>query len=74
MSWTRKTSRRRRKNTNKTEVQYKGTYKFIPELKMQVKIKEGSTIKEWIEDYCKTNPDLRVILYPAYNIKFKKKK
>lgn len=74
MASTRRNPRRRRRNTNKTEIQYEGIYKFIPELKMRVKIKQGSTVKEWIIDYCKANPELRCILYPAYNIKLKKKK
>ena len=44
------------------------SWKYIKELKLQVSIKKGHTVKDWIIQYCRRNPFKKEILYKAYNI------
>jgi len=45
------------------------TYTFIPELKLNIKLKKGQTIDKWVRSYCRRNTHLKPILYPIYNVK-----
>jgi len=65
--------KRRRKNTNTTEIQYEGSSVYVKELKMLIKLKKGRTIQDWIKNYCGHDRQKIMYLYPAYNIPLKTK-
>lgn len=52
----------------KPEIAYAGTITFVPELNMRIKIRPGSTVKEWIIKYALNNPLKKGILYPKYKV------
>ena len=61
-------NKRRRKNTNTSEVPYDGEYQYIKELNMKVKLKKGVTIKHWIARYLINQPLRQHVLFKKYGI------
>ena len=61
-------SRRRRVSKIEKEIPYDGTYHYIKELNLRIKIRDTKDIKRWIIEYCKRHPFKQKVLYQAYNI------
>lgn len=59
---------RKRKSKPKKEIKYEGKYVEIKRLSINVFIKEGTTIEEWIENYCRTNIHMKDKLYEDFNM------
>lgn len=58
----------KRKRKAKKEIKYKGKYVFIKRLSINVLVKEGTTIEEWVEHYCTANPDMTKRLYEDFGM------
>ena len=52
----------------KKDLHIEGSYVFIPELKLSIKVTPDRSLEQWLEQYCRSHPEKREELIKNYNL------